>query len=285
MMNSFVKFQNYFVICLCASTVISLSGCASSSTSTRMKNIYSSSLSNEKALKLDEWGENEVTYSEGFATTSTRVSNYYGTDLELTFYSDENERHADFPYIFVAVRNVGTQTIEIDNRSFSIVPKFSKDTTSMVQPTIREIAGYYELLANKKNRLEGAFAAFSVAATAAATATSRTNSNTAVTGNYQGSNFSAVGTTNSTTTNYGATAIVGANSIENARRRAANNEAQSKTAAAVLRNIAFKRNTLRPNEEVKGALFFGVKNQAHRTYKVSLLGAPETSVSFNLSNY
>ena len=250
-----------------------------------MKNIAESALSNEKALTLDAWGDNEVFYSQGFASTTLRASNYFGTDLELTFSTDENEQHSDFPYIFVTVKNVGAQAIEIDNRSFSIVHEFSNDMSSMVQPSIRELAGYYEIMADKKNRLEGAYAAFIVGATAAATATSRTTSNTAVTGNYQGSNFSAVGTTNSTTTNYGATAQVAANSIENARRRAANNETQAKIAAASLRKIAFKRNTLQPNEAASGALFFGVKDQAQTRYKISLLGAPETSVSFSLSNY
>lgn len=262
-----------------------LAGCASSSITTNTKNIVQSSLSTEKALTLYAWGENEVTYSNGFATTTARVFNYFGADLEVSFTSDENEPHSDFPYIFVTVKNIGSQPITIDEKSFTIIQDFSKDTSAMVQPSIRDLANYFEILADKKNRLEGAYAAFIVGATAAATATSRTTSNTTVSGNYQGNNFSAVGTTNSSTTDYGATAQVAANSIENARRRSAANESQAKSAAASLRKIAFKRNTLRPNEVAKGALFFGVKDQAHTRYKISLLGAPETSVSVTLGNY
>ena len=284
MRNTFLLNERYFFICFGLSIIIALSGCTSAPTSTRMKNIAKSSLSNEKALTLDAWGENEVIYSQGFASTTLRTSNYFGTNLELRFSTDENERHSGFPYIFVSVRNVGSQAIEIDNGSFSIVREFSKDMTSMVQPSIRELANYYELMADKKNRLEGAYAAFTVAA-AAATATSRTNSEATVVGNYRGNTLSAFGTANSTTTNYGATAQVAVNSIENARQRAANNEAQANFAGALIRKIAFKKSTLRPNEVAEGALFFGVKDQAHTRYKISLTGDSETSVSFSLSNY
>lgn len=174
--------------------------------------------------------------------------------LTVTIGFDPSTNLPEQPYIYVSAHNQSEAIKTIRADKFNIRQDRSSRSVGPILSSVME--GRLREEAAEAAFFEGLIGGFITAGVAAATVSSTTSTQGTISGQAGNSSFSGVGSSTSTTTDYGAAAQTAGQQIQITRNNQRRIRQQAQVKYNEFRSAIFKSNTLQPKSISSGLLFF-----------------------------